>query len=63
MNIKQRYIKKCLADWASSVITGVTSRMKIYFAEGFVGTGVQDGRYNKRQVVAAQDVDTLAAPR
>jgi hypothetical protein len=29
-----------LADWASSVITGVTSRMKIYFAEDFVGTGV-----------------------
>ena len=40
MKIKQRYIKECLAAWASSVVTGVTSRMKIYFAEDFVGTGV-----------------------
>ena len=45
------YIKECSADWASSVVTGDTSRMKVYFAEDFVGTGVEGGRYNKSQAV------------
>ena len=47
------YIKECSADWASSVVTGDTSRMKVYFAEDFVGTGVEGDRYNKSQVVAS----------
>ncbi|MDC3123184.1 nuclear transport factor 2 family protein [Gammaproteobacteria bacterium] len=47
-----RYIRECSADWASSVVTGDTSRMKVYFAEDFVGTGVEGGRYNKSQVLA-----------
>ena len=46
------YIKECSADWASSVVTGDTSRMKVYFAEDFVGTGIEGGRYNKTQAVA-----------
>tara|TARA_B110000438_G_scaffold188610_1_gene180223 strand:- start:247 stop:708 length:462 start_codon:yes stop_codon:yes gene_type:complete len=47
------YIKECSADWASSVVTGDTSRMKVYFAEDFVGTGIEGGRYNKTQAVAS----------
>ena len=48
-----KYIRECSADWASSVVTGDTSRMKVYFAEDFVGTGVAGGRYNKSQVLAS----------
>lgn len=47
------YIKECSADWASSVVTGDTSRMKVYFAEDFVGTGIEGNRYNKTQAVAS----------
>ena len=47
------YIKECSADWASSVVTGDTSRMKVYFAEDFVGTGIEGNRYNKTQAAAS----------
>lgn len=47
------YIKECSADWASSVVTGDTSRMKVYFSEDFVGTGIEGNRYNKTQAVAS----------
>ena len=49
-----KYIKDCSADWASSVVTGDTSRMQVYFADDFVGTGVEGGRYNKSQAVISK---------
>jgi hypothetical protein len=46
----QAYITECATDWANSVVTGDSSRMKVYFAEDFQGTGIDGSRYDKTAV-------------
>jgi len=53
------YIKECSEDWASSVVSGDTSRMQVYFAEDFVGTGVDGSRYRKADAVASNGPSTV----
>jgi len=47
----EKYIVECDTDWAESVVTGDTSRRKVYFADDFVGTGTTGKRYDKTAVI------------
>ncbi len=44
------YIIECATDWANSVVTGDSTRKKIYFADDFQGTGIDGSRYDKADV-------------
>ena len=53
------YIIECATDWAHSVVTGDTSRMKVYFADDFQGTGIDGSRYDKAMVTRDRSASTI----
>jgi hypothetical protein len=47
----EKYIIESDTDWAESVVTGDKSRLKIYVADDFLGTGTGGGRYDKETLI------------